>query len=856
VSASIRFANAEVRPSERQLLIDGKPAALGSRAFDVLLALVERRERLVNKNELLDLVWPDTVVEENNLQSQVSQLRKLLGPQAISTIPGRGYRFTATVDDGPSMAPSARPGPPGARGSEAPAPPAATTLRTNLPAVLPSLIGRDDDLLALGALIDQHRGTHRLITIAGAGGIGKTRLAQMLLHARTSDFAHGVCFVDLASVTDPRQVATTIATALGVLASAADATEALTRAVAPLEILVLLDNAEHLVEEVARLGSKLLATAPALQLLVTSQVPLKTSEERLYRLGALALPEDDVDAEEAMTFGAVALFVDRAQAADRRFVLDAANVGVVIDLCRHLDGLPLALELAAARVPLLGVQKLATSLNERLRLLTAGSRGAPARQQTLRAALEWSHSLVSPVEQVVFRRLGVLAGSSTLDLVQQVVADESIDGWAAIEALGGLVDRSLVAVSADEPPRYYLLDSLREYARERLAAADEFDVIAARHARALRALYESACDSIIRRGTRSDAAFALMNADLDNAQGALVWAREHDAQTAASLLLCIGGYLGLSGSGTLSAPLHLIPADVPYEELPCGVVSVWSWVVSRVKRVAPMSVGREVVDRAIAHARAHGDVAALCLALTALADFLAPDSPEAARVFEELHALDDPSIAPLARGAGTIPDASRLLKLGQPAAAIACLERGLEILSGTGYSNGINIAKSWLIGIKLAAGRMDEVLAEGLPLLEQLQGTRNETALSICRRAVVTAFLAHDDLERARPLAQVGWRQAVHFPILAHAAWPDLLALLAALEDRPRAAAKLLGLGDAGWAQAKRQRGATTRTIIHRAEGITRAALEEEAFAQLRREGALLRSEDVAAIAFAVEDIS
>ena len=468
-------------------------------------------------------------------------------------------------------------------------PPTTTALRTNLPAVLPSLIGRDDDLLALGALIDRHRGTHRLVTIAGAGGIGKTRLAQTLLQARTGAFAHGVCFVDLAPVTDPRQIADTIATALGVPTAAGDATEALTRTVAPLEILILLDNAEHLLDEVARIASHLLASAPGLQLLVTSQAPLKVADERIYRLGALALPDDEVDVEEALTFGAVALFVDRAQAADRRFALDAANVETVIDICRRLDGLPLALEFAAARVPLLGVHRLATSLGERLRLLTAGSRGAPARQQTLRAALEWSHGLASPVEQVVFRRLGVLAGGSSLELVQQVVADDAIDAWAAVEALGGLVDRSLVSVSADEPPRYRLLDSPRVFARERLAAAGEFDTIAARHARAMRSLYESSCDSLIRSGTPAVAAFATMDADLDNAQAALQWAQTHDEQTAASLTMGIGIHLALTGSG-MAVPQHLILADLPYERLPCGQVSLWSWTISRA-RPAPDSCG-------------------------------------------------------------------------------------------------------------------------------------------------------------------------------------------------------------------------------------------------------------------------
>jgi predicted ATPase/DNA-binding winged helix-turn-helix (wHTH) protein len=855
VSPSIRFANAEVRPSERQLLIDGKPAALGSRAFDVLLALVERRERMVRKNELLDLVWPDTVVEENNLQSQVSQLRKLLGPQAISTIPGRGYRFTAAVDESPSSGTAAAPQAAGAPRGEASGPPTTTVLRTNLPAVLPSLIGRDDDLLALGALIDRHGDTHRLVTIAGAGGIGKTRLAQTLLQARTGAFAHGVCFVDLAPVTDPRQIADTIATALGVPIAVGDATEALTRTVAPLEILILLDNAEHLLDEVARIASHLLAAAPGLQLLLTSQAPLKVGGERIYRLDALALPDNEVDVEEALTFGAVALFVDRAQAADRRFALDTANVEIVIDICRRLDGLPLALEFAAARVPLLGVHTLATSLGERLRLLTAGSRGAPARQQTLRAALEWSHGLASPVEQVVFRRLGVLAGGSSLELVQQVVADEAIDTWAAVEALGGLVDRSLVSVSADEPPRYRLLESPRVFARERLAAAGEFDTIAARHARAMRSLYESSCDSLIRSGTSAVAAFATMDADLDNAQAALQWAQTHDGETAASLAMGIGSHLALTGSN-YGVPQHLIPANVPLEQLPCGLVSLWSWTISR-GRAATIPVGREGSDRAIAFARTHGDVPALCVALSSLADFLAPGSPEAARVFDELHALDDPSIAPLARSGAPIAEASHRRRLGDFPAAIACVQRALALISETGVRNGIWIVQSWLIGFNLAAGRTAEVLADGLPLLEKLQGTRNETALGICRRAVVTALLANDDLARVRPLAQVGWRQdAARIPLLAHAAWPDLLALLAALESRPRAAAKLLGWGDAGWARSGRERGATTLRAIQRAESIAADALGEETFAQLRREGAHLGSDDVDAIAFAAEDIS
>jgi hypothetical protein len=208
------------------------------------------------------------------------------------------------------------------------------------------------------------------------------------------------------------------------------------------------------------------------------------------------------------------------------------------------------------------------------------------------------------------------------------------------------------------------------------------------------------------------------------------------------------------------------------------------------------------------------------------------------------------------RSAGPIAEAAHLSKLRDANGAIACLHRGLTHIAQTGVRNGIWIVQSWLMGIKLAAGRTAEVIADGLPLLEQMRGTRNETALAICRRVVLTALLAHNDLDRARPLAHVGWRQAARFAVLAHAAWPDLLALQAALERRPRAAAKLLSVGDASWARIGRQRGPTTRGVVQRAESIVSDALGNETFAYLRREGALLRSEDVDAIAFAVEDIS
>ena len=408
-----RFDRIEVRPVKRQLLIDGQPTLLGARAFDVLLALIERRDRVVTKNELLDLVWPGLVVEENNLQVQVSTLRKLLGTHSIATIPGRGYRFAlpevvGRVDSTPIAA--------GAPPASLDLPPAADSV----------LIGRDHDLDQLTTLLRQHR----LVTVLGAAGVGKTALAQALAGAAVGQSSI-VAWVELAPLTEPALVPGAIARALQLPLAGTDVETALIRAVKPLDALLVLDNAEHLVEPLARLVPRLLASAPSLRLLVTSQAPLKLDGEWLFRLDPLSCPLDGATPDQALTHGAVALFVAQAEAAGCRFSLDDANVGTVIDICRRLDGVALAIKLAAARLPLLGLAGLQTGLAQSLKILGGGTRDAVGRRhETLRAAFDWSHALLAPPEQVVFRRLGVFVGGFTLEAARAVCADERLDDTA------------------------------------------------------------------------------------------------------------------------------------------------------------------------------------------------------------------------------------------------------------------------------------------------------------------------------------------------------------------------------------------------------------------------------------------
>ena len=457
-----RSGTIEIDALQRSVLIDGMPAKIGARAFDVLLALVERRERVVPKAELMDLVWPRLVVEENNLLVHMVALRKLLGPRAIATIPGRGYRFALPVDvaNGGNPAETA---PPASRGNLPPSPP---------------LFGRAEDLDAVDAFLREHP----VVTIVGAGGIGKTRLAIAAAVAARTGLPDGRWWVELAPITAGAQVPNAIAGALGIqLPAGRPPEEALAMALAPRNLLLVLDGCEHLADDIVALVNLLRGHAPKVRMLVTSQESLKCRDEQVYRLGGLAVPAS-AQLEDAARFGAVMLFVERAHAADSRFRLADDNVDVVVDICRRLDGIPLAVELAAARVPLLGVHGLHARLNQMFNVLSGGTRMKLRRHQTLRAALDWSHGLLSGDEQAVFRRLGVFAGGFTLELAQQVVSDARIDRWLVLDLLGHLVDKSLVIADGEAEPRYRLLETTRAFALEQLAAANESETMLQRHA--------------------------------------------------------------------------------------------------------------------------------------------------------------------------------------------------------------------------------------------------------------------------------------------------------------------------------------------------------------------------------------
>ncbi len=841
---SLRFGRFELQPHERRLLVDGEPVLLGGRALDVLTLLAERAGSLVTKNELLDRVWPGLVVEEHNIVTQVSGLRKVLGGDLIATIPGRGYRFTARVE----RAADAEPTPPPPLSPDA-EPAAALALRTNLPATLPPLIGRDAELRDLQAAT----ATHRVVTLLGAGGTGKTLLAQHLLRQAQASFEHGVCMVDLAPVTDAAAVAGAVATALGVAAGRRDPLAGLCEAMAPLRLLMVLDNAEHLLAEVARVVDALHRTAPDVRMVITSQAPLRLSAERPFRLGGLALPPAGASVQQAAVCGAVALFVDRARVAARRFELNDETLAPVLHLCRQLDGSALAIEMAAARLPLLGLAGLVSALDERLALLTHNQRDRPDRQQALRAMLDWTHALLSEAEQKVFRRLAVFVGSARLAAAQEVAMDDELDAWAVLDALAGLVDRSLVAlVDTGGEPRYRLLESPRAYALQRLQAAGEADRTRARHVRATTAFFVHEISRIYSTESRSrEARIEALRPDFGNGLAAFDLAvKAGDALGTLRLGWALMSVLPFSMHRELQVLLDpceaLLESGAPPALLAEVCFSIWtcrgSQDPARAERVVPIGLA---AARAAVTAGADAGLLYRCLGAMATLHAKAGNAAEADAAIAEAKALERPDW-PLRLRMCHTDDQRRVAKyLGRMEASLTLSRQYLQMRQDAGA--GTVPALSGLADTELAAGQAEAAVRTGTALVAQLEGTREEQELAHARLNLCAAFLALDQLQPASRTAALGWKTAERFGMQAW--WADYLALLAALDGRPQAAALLLGFADAAYERTQDHREPNEAAAAARVRQRLGASQRAEDTVALLAAGALLPDAAVTALA-------
>lgn len=820
-----RFGRFELQPAQRRLLAGGRPLDIGARALDLLTALVERAGALVAKDELLDRVWADAVVEEANLHVQVSALRKLLGRDAIATVPGRGYQFVLPLEPGSA------------------APPASTTPPSAADAGLPPLLGRDDDL----ARVAQALARSGFVTVTGAGGSGKTLLARHLAARHGAVDGTPAAWVDLVELDAPAAVLPAMAAALGVHGPPRD-TAALAKALATERRLLVLDNAEHLLETVGALAETLRAQAPGITLLVTSQAPLRRRGETVHALAGLSVPSAPCAAEEALRHAAVALFVAHARQADRRFRFGDAQVADVVAICASLGGSALGVQLAAA---LLGQMSLA-DLRERLARRTTGPDAAavdPA-ANVLRSALSWSHDLLSPAARRVFRRLAVAQGPLPLALVLALASDgdaSDADDEAA-DALADLVERSLVQCEPDPeappdaPPRYRLLEAPRALALERLHEAGERGEALARLARALAPLGDAlhAVDWSGREEPGRDAALRARQpvaADivaafeatlaLPAAEGAVTSARLAELLVRAVLARPAAERLRWAQALRERADAAGLPPRLRGRALDASAGLI---------RHSDLAARKAVLLRAAAAWREAGDTLGeyRALARGAEAAALGGQHDEAAALLARVRALYDPAWPPGRRRWRWFAEGVVAVSAGDQPRAVQAWRQQLELVQGWQGD------RAQALHSLANAEQIDGDAAAALPrLLEGVAIARHIRSPALLHGFMlpnlVAAHLALGDLAAARHAAAEGWPHARVQD--AEAWWADHLALLAAREARPRTAARLLGLADAGYARLKDGRQALEQQSADAAEAAARAALGDAAFEALRAEG-------------------
>jgi predicted ATPase len=446
-------------------------------------------------------------------------------------------------------------------------------LSNNLPAQVSSFVGRENDIADVLDLLERHR----LVTLVGAGGVGKTRLALHVGADLLHNYSDGVWFVDLARISESDLVSSVTAQALGMSQQQGSSIgDAIPQWLKKKRLLLIFDNCEHVVETVAELAASILAIAPKVRILATSRQPLAISGEAAHRLPSLPHPADapGLTADEALRYGAIVLFAERAKAADARFALTDTNARTVADICRRLDGIPFAIELAAARVKMLSVASLAQRLDERFRLLTGGNRDVMPRQKTLSALIDWSYDLLGPSERLLFARLGIFAGGFSLHAVTNVCGGEDLDEIDILDLLGSLTDKSLVVADVGgEHERYRLLESTAAYARDKVRAVNEHEALARRHAEYFRDQARGAADVSGRGSTLSW--LAASGLELDNDRKALAWALTQDNDAALGgviagslAALWIGAGLAVEGRYWITLALErLNDSDHPHVRL-------------------------------------------------------------------------------------------------------------------------------------------------------------------------------------------------------------------------------------------------------------------------------------------------
>ena len=819
----------------------GVPVALGSRGVAVLIALVKRADEFVQKSAIMETAWPGVVVEDSNLAVQISSIRRALaqapgGEQWIETLPRRGYRFVGPVMevDGSTKV-ERRASPEG-----------------NLPESLTSFVGRERELVEIKRLLPKKR----LLTLVGMGGIGKSRLALQAAAEVADAYRDGVRLVELASISDPKLVPATVAQVLGVREKPSTSlTATICAHLKGRELLLILDNCEHLAAATATLSDAVLRAAPEVTIVATSREPLHVDGEQTFPLQPLGLPESSADERAIGRSEAVRLFVERAQRQLPDFELTAARSAAVAQLCTHLDGIPLALELAAARVRSLSVEQINARIGDRFKLLTGGSHAAQPRQHTLRAAFDWSYDLLAEAERTVLRRLSIFPGTFTLEAASAVASDDSIDEFTVIDLLSQLVDRSLVvADTANGGARYRMLETTRAYALEKLTDSIESRGVRRRHAVYLRDLFLDVARDWQRPG---EALWRdLYQPERDNVRAALDWAfgDSGDPDLAVSLAGAtrgIWGGLSLQSEGkvrfdTAIAAMHAGTPDVEQARVWLGVAGVWG--------TAEPARTVEACERAIALYRQLGDGLQLGKSLERLARtwVFMGKFDQATPVFVEALALLESAGAPQWAASCLEGDAFRKMLSGDLAGARDRFAEALTHYRTVGATmDTVGILVN-LGDLSWALGDIDTALAqcrEGVRLMRNAPYFAKEM-LGTCLTNLSGLLTERGQLEEAL----VAGREGLQLRKDTGRAWVpmDHFALRAALAGKLETAARIAGYASATYAAKQSPRQPNEARAHARLMEMLRSRLEAGEIERLMTAGAALDEEEACRVA--IED--
>jgi predicted ATPase/class 3 adenylate cyclase len=720
----------------------------------------------------------------------------------------------------------------------------------NLPQQVTTFIGREGELFEIKRLLKQCR----LVTITGSGGIGKTRLALQVAADNLDAYPDGVWLVELGSISDPMLVPTSVAQVLAVQELArAPLTQTLCGHLKSRCLLLVLDNCEHLIKGCAELAGTLLAAAPDIRIVASSREPLQVAGEQNFPLRPLSLPEADARPETLARAEAVQLFVERVRSQQPGFVLTERQAPAVAKLCAHLDGIPLALELAAARVRLLSIEEINARLNDRFKLLTGGIRTALPRQQTLRATLDWSYELLAEQERTLLNRMAMFPGGFTLEAAASVAADEAMDEFVVIDLLSQLVARSLVVADAHASgTRYRLLETTRAYALEKLAETGQTAAIARRHAQYFRDLFERASDDWLRM---SDKAWrATYVPELDNIRAALDWAAhgpDGDSAIGGALAGASGGiWVGLSLTSEGRQRLEAAVARVGEQTPALHRARLWLWLGQLWGQTAPVQAVA-ALERAIDLYRGLSDALGIGYSLVRLGGRLAVMGrfEQAARILAEAlpvleHASVPKALASYFREFGFLK-----MLTGDAVSARTQFEKALSLYRGAGAEHFALITTGNLADVAWALGDLDAALSGFRETVALMRNTPTTTRSSLGANLTNLAGVLTERGELNEALVPA--REGLSLLKEGGYAWlfADHAALRAALAGKVANAARVAGFVDAAHSAKEASRQPNELRARERLQTLLGEKLSSDELLRLLAEGAQLSEDEACRLA-------